>query len=921
MVEIIKQENSFKVVFTQDDFYLYTGDIVLPFNSLTLVVDESDMATFRRSATNDLLFSCPIDELEIASTQATKQNIKTLFNDNCCSKGAVDAYTKEEADSIFQKILTAGEGIDIVEGNNATLIIGGLRYVSWSNIKDLDKDGKYITVTPIMSNTDYDFNQDGVTDYRDLMVLVDYILGKPVTKPAGMTDEEWRDWLDINQDSRVNVSDITALITIIRNDASAKKAIVIFQFTDGTITELDRFEAGSGTGNGLYLKDVNGNIKQNTDSNDYSGSDNVYITPAPIIISTELANSNTILMGKDAHASGNNQIAIGQGTHTNYPSEVSIGRYNKIIGYQKFSVGDGTGDNGNLRHNLFYVDSDGSFYIVDCDKIGQSDGQGGTYTYETAPYIKIQDAVADSKVFLVNFRQNGPIGWTADQTYADTLAAVADGKLVVFSYVNVTTTEYGIAYHLGSLNKFQADIIELDNNVMSITLDSNDTALLAINKTLATTASNNLTNYYTKTDSYNKTEVDNLIAGAGGGLYEKDTNGNVKQNTDTNVYTGSGNTFLGQPAAGQALNVGDSVVIGNSCYTKRNQSISIGYSIQNNDISTVAIGQYASAQSPLGYYNGSSVVIGNTAQTRQQRCIAIGPSAKAGKSGGNYQGDVAIGDSAIADNKNCVAVGTEATAHNIGEVSIGTNNNSVTTGTDDQLTQFSVGDGADSSNKHNLFWVAKDGSFNIVDTAKVGQSDGNGGTYTYQTAPYITVQDALASGGGSSVFKEDSNGNITLESDSTSYTSRGSNNIMINLDTTQPHTTAFADSNQNTLIGIKNRVSGHTDLTFIAGQNNEAGNKYETAFGFSNKSTTTSSESTRTLFSIGNGRYSSTNDTTTRHNAFEVEIDGSLYYADTSKIGQSDGQGGTYSRETVPMLKLQDVIGDIDTVLSNIVGV
>lgn len=737
MVEIIKQQNSFKVVFTQDDFYLYTGDIVLPFNSLTLVVDESDMATFRRSATNDLLFSCPIDELEIASTQATKQNIKTLFNDNCCSKGsAVDAYTKEEADSIFQKILTAGEGIDIVEGNDATLIIGGLRYVSWSNIKDLDKDGKYITVTPIMSNTDYDFNQDGVTDYRDLMVLVDYILGKPVTKPAGMTDEEWRDWLDINQDSRVNVSDITALITIIRNDTSAKKAIVIFQFTDGTITELDRFEAGSGTGNGLYLKDVNGNIKQNTDSNDYSGSDNVYITPAPIIISTELANSNTILMGKDAHASGNNQIAIGQGTHTNYPSEVSIGRYNKIIGYQKFSVGDGTGDNGNLRHNLFYVDSDGSFYIVDCDKIGQSDGQGGTYTYETAPYIKIQDAVADSKVFLVNFRQNGPIGWTADQTYADTLAAVADGKLVVFSYVNVTTTEYGIAYHLGSLNKFQADIIELDNNVMSITLDSNDTALLAINKTLATTASNNLTNYYTKTDSYNKTEVDNLIAGAGGGLYEKDSNGNVKQNTDTNNYTGSNNTFLTQPASGQALNKKQCVVIGKDCYTKNNSSNAIGYN-------STAQGNYSTA---IGYQSSTAanaqdcLAIGsnNSCYNAYYGCTAIGNNAKT-----NGQQALSIGSSTVANGGLSTAIGVNTSSLNIKEVSLGAYNVCLQGNTGDQTTQFSVGDGADSSTKHNLFWVAKDGSFNIVDTAKVGQSDGNGGTYTYQTAPYMNIQQTI----------------------------------------------------------------------------------------------------------------------------------------------------------------------------------
>lgn len=690
MVEIIKQENSFKVVFTQDDFYLYTGDIVLPFNSLTLVVDESDMATFRRSATNDLLFSCPIDELEIASTQATKQNIKTLFNDNCCSTGAVDAYTKEEADSIFQKILTAGEGIDIEEDNDATLIIGGLRYVSWSNIKDLDKDGKYITVTPIMSNTDYDFNQDGVTDYRDLMVLADYILGKPVTKPSGMTDEEWRDWLDVNQDNKVNVGDITALITIIRNDTGAKKAIVIFQFTDGTITELDRFEAGSGTGNGLYLKDVNGNIKQNTDSNDYSGSDNVYITPAPIIISTELANSNTILMGKDAHASGNNQIAIGQGTHTNYPSEVSIGRYNKIIGYQKFSVGDGTGDNGNLRHNLFYVDSDGSFYIVDCDKIGQSDGQGGTYTYETAPYIKIQDAVADSKVFLVNFRQNGPIGWTADQTYADTLAAVADGKLVVFSYVNVTTTEYGIAYHLGSLNKFQADIIELDNNVASLTLDSNDTALLAINKTLATTDSNNLTNYYTKTDSYNKTEVDNLIAGAGGGAYTVDSNNNVKLATDTNNYTGSNNTFLVSKVNGSQI-------------TNVNKAVAIGY---NSRATT------------------GSIAIGDLAICDDDYSIAIGKGA-------------------YAANQKCMAIGYYVETTNLGEVSIGMQNKSVDDGADNQQTQFSVGDGTNSRNTHNLFWVAKDGSFNIVDTAKVGQSDGNGGTYTYYTAPYMNIQQTI----------------------------------------------------------------------------------------------------------------------------------------------------------------------------------
>jgi hypothetical protein len=95
---------------------------------------------------------------------------------------------------------------------------------------------------------------------------------------------------------------------------------------------------------------------------------------------------------------------------------------------------------------------------------------------------------------------------------------------------------------------------------------------------LATTASNNLTNYYTKTDSYNKTEVDNLIAGAGGGLYEKDSNDNVKQNTDTNIYTGSNSVFLTPNGNqyNQYLDKSNSIVLGKNAYTTGNNSAAIG---------------------------------------------------------------------------------------------------------------------------------------------------------------------------------------------------------------------------------------------------------------------------------------------------------------------------------------------------------
>ena len=87
MVQITKKTNGFLVEFDNRQLYLKKGTTLFPFNSLLLVLDVSNIATFKRADTNDVYFSALIDEITIGGTQATKSNISDLFASTCCSAG------------------------------------------------------------------------------------------------------------------------------------------------------------------------------------------------------------------------------------------------------------------------------------------------------------------------------------------------------------------------------------------------------------------------------------------------------------------------------------------------------------------------------------------------------------------------------------------------------------------------------------------------------------------------------------------------------------------------------------------------------------------------------------------------------------------------------------------------------------------
>ena len=82
MIEITKNGNVSVILFTDSDFYLFnSGQILAPLGSLTMVVDKSDMVTFRKAANNDLLFSAKLGKVKINGTQLTKDNAQSLFDE------------------------------------------------------------------------------------------------------------------------------------------------------------------------------------------------------------------------------------------------------------------------------------------------------------------------------------------------------------------------------------------------------------------------------------------------------------------------------------------------------------------------------------------------------------------------------------------------------------------------------------------------------------------------------------------------------------------------------------------------------------------------------------------------------------------------------------------------------------------------
>ena len=179
MISINKQGNAIVIEFTDNDKYLFNGKIEIAPNELIVVVDESDMVTFKRASNGDVLFSQLVDDIQIAGSSVTKDNIIEQFasigygtsgagavtsvngqtGDVVLTASSLDVYTKSEADQKFASKtwnFTGATAFLTTETTSAgiTVVGGTISYdeVSVGDIVILDND-YYFTVLNKFADT------------------------------------------------------------------------------------------------------------------------------------------------------------------------------------------------------------------------------------------------------------------------------------------------------------------------------------------------------------------------------------------------------------------------------------------------------------------------------------------------------------------------------------------------------------------------------------------------------------------------------------------------------------------------------------------------------------------------------------------------------------------------------------------------
>ena len=98
MLIITKENNSIKVVGQNNPTYPYSGTLIYPLNSVTVVTDQSNMAVFRSALNNDVLFTGLIDDITINGSPVTKEDIGNKFGEisNSSSVGITDAPSDDK---------------------------------------------------------------------------------------------------------------------------------------------------------------------------------------------------------------------------------------------------------------------------------------------------------------------------------------------------------------------------------------------------------------------------------------------------------------------------------------------------------------------------------------------------------------------------------------------------------------------------------------------------------------------------------------------------------------------------------------------------------------------------------------------------------------------------------------------------------
>ena len=150
MITLNASGGSITFEFSGNSTYLNDGTITVPVNSLALIIDESDMATFRKAASNDIFVSANIAEFGM-----TKAELESWFKENAVGSTGGGGITSGEVQSMIDEAVSGKQdtlisGTNIKTINNESLLGSG-------NITIQGGGGGTVDETPIYTIWENDF--------------------------------------------------------------------------------------------------------------------------------------------------------------------------------------------------------------------------------------------------------------------------------------------------------------------------------------------------------------------------------------------------------------------------------------------------------------------------------------------------------------------------------------------------------------------------------------------------------------------------------------------------------------------------------------------------------------------------------------------------------------------------------------------
>lgn len=429
MITLSKSGNSVTFTFDENSGYLQNGTIDVPINSLALIIDESDMATFRKSASNDIFISARYEEFGMS-----KAELEAWYKANMVGSSGGDITSGEVQTMIDESISGKADSVSAVSS---------AEYVSSSTtINFKNADG-----TVISSIDASDFVIDGMIDNVSIETIsgASYLVinfntasGKediqiPLTDIFDPSNYYTKQEVDASLSGKVDTSTYTAYTAATDTVLSGKQdTLTAGRAIDITsnVVSLD-LPISAGTGVDSILMGGSGN----TASGDFSVA---YGKLNSVSGECGLANGNRNTSNNFAEA------AFGQKNISRTEDASAFGHSGNTL----FSVGNGiiNAEQGiDANHNAFEVRGNGDIYIADTNSSG---------SYYEKPMIKLQDHL-------------GGGGGTVDQSIiSGSTNAVAGGA--VFDAVNyVNTTEYwdGVAWAVDDETKVSE---EINNSIIRV---------------------------------------------------------------------------------------------------------------------------------------------------------------------------------------------------------------------------------------------------------------------------------------------------------------------------------------------------------------------------------------------------------------------------------------------------------------------